>query len=44
MTNVQGDQAPENVEKIENASMKTIAEQSIGSQTPLGSVIEFARP
>jgi hypothetical protein len=33
----------ENVEKIENSSMKTVAEHSMSSQTPLGSVVEFAR-
>jgi hypothetical protein len=31
----------ENVEKIENSSMKTVAEQSMSSQTPLGSVMEI---
>jgi hypothetical protein len=33
----------ENVEKFENSSIKTVAEQSISLQTPLGSVMEFAR-
>jgi hypothetical protein len=33
----------ENVEKTENSSMKTVAEQSMTSQTSLGSVMEFAR-
>jgi hypothetical protein len=33
----------ENVEKFENSSTKSIAEQSMNSQTPLGSVMEFAR-
>jgi hypothetical protein len=33
----------ENVEKFENSSMKTIAEQSMSSQTPFGSVMECAR-
>jgi hypothetical protein len=32
----------ENVEKFENSSMKTIAEQFMSSQTPFGSVMEFA--
>jgi hypothetical protein len=47
MTNVQGDQAPakpqEMFKKFENSSTKTIAEQSVSSQTPLGSVMEFSR-
>jgi hypothetical protein len=46
MMNVQGDQPPakrQNLEKLENSSMKIIAEQSMGSQTPLGSVMEFSR-
>jgi hypothetical protein len=34
MTNVQDDQAPAN--KFENLSTKTVAEQSMSSQTPLG--------
>jgi hypothetical protein len=33
----------ENVEKFENSSMKTVAEQSMISQTLLGSVRELAR-
>jgi hypothetical protein len=33
----------EDVEKFENSSTKTIAEQSTSSQTPLGSIVEFAR-
>jgi hypothetical protein len=33
----------ENVEKIENSSTKTVAEQPISSRTPLGSVMNFAR-
>jgi hypothetical protein len=33
----------ENVEKIKNSSMKTVTEESMSSQTPLGSVMEFAR-
>jgi hypothetical protein len=32
----------ENVEEFENSSTKTFAEQSMSSQTPFGSVIEFA--
>jgi hypothetical protein len=31
------------LKKFENSSMKTIIEQSISSQTPLGSVMEFDR-
>jgi hypothetical protein len=46
MTNVQGDQAPAKgqkmLKKLENSSTKTVAEQSMSSQTPLGSVMEFA--
>jgi hypothetical protein len=42
MTNVQGDQAPQKQlkmwEKFESSSTKTVAEQSMSSQTPLGSV------
>jgi hypothetical protein len=46
--NGQGDQAPAKWQKMlktfENSSMKTVAaEQSISSQTPVGSVMEFAR-
>jgi hypothetical protein len=33
----------ENVEKIWELIMKTIAEQSMSSQTLLGSVMEFAK-
>jgi hypothetical protein len=44
---VQGDQAlakrQKMLKKIENSSTKTVAEQSMNSQTPLGSVMEFAR-
>jgi hypothetical protein len=32
-----------NVDKFENSPTKAIAEQSMSSQTPLGSVMEFAR-
>jgi hypothetical protein len=32
----------ENIEKFENSSTKTIAEQSMNLHTPLGSVLEFA--
>jgi uncharacterized protein with PIN domain len=43
MTNVQGNQAPAKqqkmLKKFENSSMKTIAEQSMSSQTPLRSTI-----
>jgi hypothetical protein len=43
MTNFQGDQAPAKQEKmlkkIENSSMKAVTEQSMSSQTSLGSVI-----
>jgi hypothetical protein len=45
--NFQGYQAPAKqqkmLKKFENSSTKTIAEQSMISQTPLGSVLEFAR-
>jgi hypothetical protein len=45
--NVQGDQAPSKQQKtltnFKNSSMKTIAEQSMSSQTPMGSVMKFAR-
>jgi hypothetical protein len=41
--NVQGDQAPAKQQKMltkfRNSSTKTITEQSMSSQTPLGSVI-----
>ena len=47
MMNVQGDQAPAKrhkmLKKFENSSMKTIAEQSVSSQTSLVSVTEFAK-
>jgi hypothetical protein len=47
MTNVQDDHAPEKRQKMlknfENSSMKIIAEQLMSSQTPVGSVMEFAR-
>jgi hypothetical protein len=33
----------ENAEKIRELIIKTVAEQSMSSQTPLGSVIEFPR-
>jgi hypothetical protein len=32
----------ENVEKFENSFTKTVTEQSMSSQTPLGPVMEFA--
>jgi hypothetical protein len=44
MMNVEGDQAPAKRQKMlknfENSSMKTVAEQSVSSQTPLGSVMD----
>jgi hypothetical protein len=47
MMNVQGDRAPAKLQKMlkkfEKSSMKTVAEQSMSSQTLLGSVMEFAR-
>jgi hypothetical protein len=47
MTSVQGDQAPAKrqkmLKKFKNSYMKTIAEQSMSSQTLLVSVMEFAR-
>jgi hypothetical protein len=47
MTNFQGDQAPAKQQKIlkkfEKSSMKTVAKQSVSLQTPLGSVMEFAK-
>jgi hypothetical protein len=47
MTNIQGDQAPAEQQKIlkkfDNASTKIIAEQSMSLQTPLGSVMELDR-
>jgi hypothetical protein len=33
----------ENLKKFENLSTEAIAEQSMGSQTPLGSVMKYAR-
>jgi hypothetical protein len=33
----------ENAEKFENPSTNTVAEQSMSSQTPLRSIMEFAR-
>jgi hypothetical protein len=47
MTNIPGNQVPAKrqkmLKKFENSSMKTIPEQSMSSQTPLRSVMEFAR-
>jgi hypothetical protein len=47
MMNVQGNQAPAKrqkmLRKFENSSAKTVVEQSMSSQTPLASVMEFAR-
>jgi hypothetical protein len=47
MTNIQVDQTPAKQEKMlktfENSSTKTVTEQSMRLQTPLGSVMEFAR-
>jgi hypothetical protein len=47
MMNVQDNEAPAKRQKMlknfKNASMKAIAEQSMSSQTMLGSVMEFAR-
>jgi hypothetical protein len=47
MTNVHGDQAPAKrlkmLKKFENSSTKTITEQSMTSQTLLGSVMKFAK-
>jgi hypothetical protein len=46
-TIIQGDQAPAKRQKMlknfENSSTKTVVEQSMSSQTPLRSVVEFAR-
>jgi hypothetical protein len=46
MTNVQGDQAPAKKQKMlnkfENSSTKSVANKPMSSQTPLGSVMEFA--
>jgi hypothetical protein len=45
MTSGQGDQAPAKqqkmLKKFEKSSTKTIFEQSMSSQTPFGSVMEF---
>jgi hypothetical protein len=47
MTNVQGDKAPvkwqKMLKKFEDSSTKTVTEQFMSLQTPLGSVMEFAR-
>jgi hypothetical protein len=46
MTNVQGDQAPvkqQKMYKFQNSSTKTVAEQSMSSQTPLESAKKFVR-
>jgi hypothetical protein len=47
MTNVQGNHAPAKRQKMltkfKNSSTKTAIEQSMNLQTPLGSVMEFAR-
>jgi hypothetical protein len=47
MTNIHGNQAPAKwqkmLQKFENSSMKAVAKQSMTSQTPLRSVMEFAR-
>jgi hypothetical protein len=47
MTNLQSDQAPAErqiiLKKFENSTTKTVFEQSMSSQTRLGSVMEFAR-
>jgi hypothetical protein len=47
MMNVWGNQAPAKrqkmLQKFENSSTKTVAEQSMSQQTPLGSGMEFAR-
>jgi hypothetical protein len=47
MTNIKGNQAPAKqqkmLKKFESLSTKTVAEKSMSSQTPLGSVMEFAR-
>jgi hypothetical protein len=46
VTNVQGDQAPAKRQKMlktfKNSSTKTVAEKTMSSQTPLGSVMEFS--
>jgi hypothetical protein len=47
MTNIEGDQVTAKrqkiVENIKNSPMKIIAEQSMSSQTPLGSAMELDR-
>jgi hypothetical protein len=47
MTNLQGGQTtakPQKMlKKFDNSSTKTVAEQSMSSQTPLGSAIEISR-
>jgi hypothetical protein len=47
MTNIQAKQAPAKgqkmLKKFKNSSMKIITEQSVSLQTPLGSVLVFAR-
>jgi hypothetical protein len=47
MTNTQSSQAPAKrqkmLKKFQNSSTKTVAEQSMSSQTLLGSVMEFAK-
>jgi hypothetical protein len=47
MTNIQGDQASAKrqkmLEKFENSSTETVAEQSMSSQTLLGSIMKFAK-
>jgi hypothetical protein len=47
MLNFQGDQAPTKrhkvLKKFEKSSTKTVVEKSMSLQTPLGSVMEFAR-
>jgi hypothetical protein len=47
MTNFQGDKAPAKrqkmLKKFENSSTKTVPEQSMSSQTPIGRVMEFSR-
>jgi hypothetical protein len=47
VTTVQSDQVPATrqkmLKKFENSTTKTVEEQSMSSQTPLGSVMEFGR-
>jgi hypothetical protein len=47
MTNIQGDQTPAKrqkmLKKFNNSSTTTFIEQSVSWQTPMGSVMEFAR-